>query len=150
MIATPPNTPSAAHGNAVSQHHLFEQPDQENFDAHGEAHNCQTETIGVAELRQHIAVVNDGPGNQLREKRHEQGLFRQRMGFGFAAVAVHQNGDLLECKKRNSQGQNNVGEREIAIQPRNIGGKKPAYLNQPIVARFAATPSAANHQPVRD
>ncbi|MEW8498422.1 MAG: hypothetical protein AB2699_07920, partial [Candidatus Thiodiazotropha taylori] len=47
------------------------------------------------------------PGDQLREKSHEQTVFQEIVFVGLFSVGVNQIGDLLKGEKRDRQRQDN-------------------------------------------
>ena len=59
----------------------------------------------VGELRHDVAVVQDRPGDQMREKRNEQHIVQKVTVPGDAGFAVDQVADLGEREKRDAQRQ---------------------------------------------
>ncbi len=52
--------------------------------------------------------MDDGAGNQMREKHHEKGEITQADLAGGAAAEIDEQGDLLERIKRNAERQQNL------------------------------------------
>ena len=104
--------------DAVGQDHLLEQPDGEDRQADREV--VQIDPIGavLGELRDHLAVVNDRPGDQLRKEGHEQGVVDEALVTDLAAIGVDQIGDLLEGEERDRQRQHDVVDAEVDRQQR--------------------------------
>jgi hypothetical protein len=61
-----------------------------------------------AELRHHLPVMHDRPGDQLREKQHEQAVVEQILVLDAACVAIDEIGDFLEGEKTDRQWQHHI------------------------------------------
>ncbi len=57
----------------------------------------------LEELGNGFPVVDDGAGDQLREKHHEQAVVQKLVFLGLALVSIDQVGNLLEGEKRDRQ-----------------------------------------------
>ena len=59
---------------------------------------------GRGELRHHFPVMQDRAGDEVGKVGHEEGEIGRRQALDFAAMHVHQERDLRECKERDAQG----------------------------------------------
>ena len=84
-----------------------------------------------------MAGAHDGPGDQMRKKGDETGIFQEGNRLDIAAFAVDQVHDLLECKKTDAQREQIPPNG--AANP-SISAKKLAYLKNPSSARLEASP----------
>ncbi|MET4765659.1 hypothetical protein ABH970_006031 [Bradyrhizobium ottawaense] len=76
------------------------------------------------ELRDHILVVEDRPGDQMREISHEQRVVRQRIGCDLPAIGVHQEGDLRERVEGDADRQQDVNRGMRAEQGVEVLGEE--------------------------
>ena len=74
---------------------------------------CVEAAGGALELRDGLAVVDDRPGDQLREEHHEEEIVAQGERLDAAAGDVDQEGDLLEGDERDAERQDHLVEDEV-------------------------------------
>src|SRR5579872_1028119 len=85
----------------VRKTRLLEQADTENDEAAQNQMRIWPLGIGGLELRDHIPVVQNRPGKQMREIGHETPVMRQGLAPHLAAIGNNQKGDLGEGVQRN-------------------------------------------------
>ena len=66
-------------------------------------------------------MQHDGPGDQLREKGHKQGVVQQRIVGHFALIAIDHIRNLLEREKADAQ-------RQHEVEQRPVRAKKAVYV----------------------
>ncbi len=67
----------------------------------------------LPELRHHLPVVDDRPGDQLREEGHEQAVVQEPVFRRFALGGIDQIGDLLEGEERDAERQDDGADAEV-------------------------------------
>jgi len=68
------------------------------------------------ELGKHLAVMHDGPGNELREEGDEETVVKEAVLLGLVVIAVHEEGDLLKGEERYRQGKDNGSRLETGAE----------------------------------
>ena len=76
------------------------------------------------ELRDHVLVVQDRPGDQMREICDEQRVMRQRVARDIAPVGIDQKRDLGEGVEGDADRQHDVDDEAGRKQRVEIGGEK--------------------------
>ena len=71
---------------------------------------------------------NDGACDQLGEKGDEAGIVKKGISRNLAPVGIHEEGNLLECKKTDSEGKHNVKKLELRGKNRVDGGEKEIHV----------------------
>ncbi len=72
---------------------FLEQAEGEDAEADGHVLRARGERAGLHELRQHVAVMDDGAGDQLREEGDEERVVGEAVLARLALVRVDQVGD---------------------------------------------------------
>ncbi len=113
--------------HAIGQHHLFEEPQGEDGQAHRQVFRLEAVNGRPGELGKHLMVVDDGAGNQLREEGHEEGVMQEAVFVGLATIGVDQVGDLLEGEEGDRQRQDDglqyqvVAEQGVEVVNEEVG-----------------------------
>ena len=97
--------------NRVGQQQLLGQPAGEHGQPDGQVLRTQPIRLGARELRHHFLVVQDRPGNQVREERDELDEAQRIALLDDAGIAVEQIADLREGEERHAQRQRHVFHR---------------------------------------
>ena len=87
----------------VGDNHLLEKSHREDRQSHGQIVGVGTKDITAAELRQHLAVMNNWAGDQLGKERDEQAVVDETVLGAPAGVGINQVGDLLKREERDRQ-----------------------------------------------
>ena len=98
-------------GQRIGADRFLDQSDDENRESDREIFQRQAIRAMVGELRHDVAVVQDRPGDQMREKRNEQHIVQKVTVSGDAGFAVDQVADLGEREKRDAQRQDDLIDR---------------------------------------
>ncbi len=98
--------------HSIGKHHLLEQAYREEAAADAEIRELRPHRIPRQELRQHLAVVNDRPGDKLRKERNEQRIVRRLVLRRQPSASIDDVGDLLEREKRDGQREHDRGQRQ--------------------------------------
>ena len=80
--------------------------------------------LRALELRDHVAVVQDRPRDQMREVGDEQRVMRQRVARDIAAVGVDQKRDLGEGEEGDADRQQDVDRQARSEHRIEIGGEE--------------------------
>ena len=81
------------------------------------------------QLRLDLAKAQDRAGDDARKKRDEQRVFQQIRSPALAAPNIGQKADLLECKKRNAERQDNRPDQGMgAEQQIEIAAEEPGIF----------------------
>src|SRR6202011_4069368 len=105
----------------VGENDLLEQPDDEDREPEHKVAWLDGERPRALDLRKDLAVVGDRPGQQLREKHHEEAIFEEVVLGDLAAGGIDEIGNLLKGEERNAERQQNVLQHKIGLQ-RGVGG----------------------------
>ena len=100
-------------GDAVGKDGFLEQAEGEDAEADGHVLRARGERAGLHELRQHVAVMDDGAGDELREEGDEERVVGEAVFARLALVRVDQIGDLLEGEEGDGQRQDDGVEVEV-------------------------------------
>ncbi|MDD3883940.1 MAG: hypothetical protein PHW66_03305 [Gallionella sp.] len=73
-------------------------------------------SIGMAELRHHLFVMQHRPGNQMREPGDEQQIVDEVVFAGDAAIDINQERYLGESEEGNAQRQDDIQRRNVATE----------------------------------
>ncbi len=76
------------------------------------------------ELRDHVLVVQDRPGDQVRKISDEQRVMRQRVARDVASIGIDQKRDLGEGVEGNADRKHDVDDESGREQRIEIGGEK--------------------------
>ena len=101
--------------DVVGEHPLLEQAEEQQREADREVLLVEPAGRG-RELRHHLAIVDDRPGDELREEENEGAIFAKREGLHPPGLDVDQEGDLLEGDERDAERQNDVQQNEIGAE----------------------------------
>ena len=100
--------------------------------------------LRALELRDHLLVVQDRPGDQMREIGDEQRVMRQRVARDLASVGIDQERDLGEGVEGDADRQQDVDRRRpVENIASKLATRKPAYLKMPSTSRSPATPAVS-------
>ena len=80
----------------VGDNHLLERAEQKHRGTQRQVVDARAKAVAVTKLREHLTVVGDRPGDQLRKETDEQAVVGEVVFFHHAIVGVDQVGDLLE------------------------------------------------------
>ena len=95
----------------VGDHHFLEQAGGEDRQPARRQH-CRASGAAALELRDHLGVMHQRAGDQMREEGHEQRVADDvALDLG-AAHHVDQIGDLLEGEEGDAERQHDVDERQ--------------------------------------
>ena len=96
---------------------LLEKADDEDRDPGRKVDSYPPGAV-APELRQHLAMMDDRAGDELREEGHEQRIAQQRALPDAASMDIGEIGDLLEREERDADGKGDAGK----FQPGAGGG----------------------------
>ncbi len=102
--------------------------------------------LGALELRDHILVVQDRPGDQMRKVCDEQRIMRQPVMRDLAAIGVDQECDLGEGVERNSDRKQDL-DHVVGCKDRIvIGGEKTGIFEDAEHHKIARDPKRQDRQ----
>ena len=110
--------------DAVGQAGLLEQADGEDDQAAQDQMRIGALGLRALELRDHVLVVQDRPGDQMREIGDEQRVMRQRVARDLAPVGIDQKRDLGEGVEGDADRQHDVDDEAGRKQRVEIGGEE--------------------------
>ena len=110
--------------DAVGKAGLLEQAEREDHQAAQDQMRIRPLGLGTLELRDHVLVVKDRPGDQMRKISDEQRVMRQGVARNIAAESIDQKGDLGEGVERNADRQQDVDGDPGRKQRVEIGGEE--------------------------
>ena len=96
----------------IRHQHFFHHTEGEQVDTRGEFLRIRFLLPDLRELRQHLALADNGPGNQLGKKGNEKRVVKKGAVFHLAAVGIHHEANLLEGEKADSQRKQNPLQHE--------------------------------------
>ncbi|MPM24677.1 hypothetical protein SDC9_71161 [bioreactor metagenome] len=91
--------------DAVGQQHLLGQADHEQHSAHRQVLGLEAVVRRVGKLRNHLLVVQDGAGDQMREEGDEEHIAQKAFFLDQTRAAIQQKADLREGEERDAQRQ---------------------------------------------
>ncbi len=100
-------------GAVVGDDDFVEQADGQEGDADVDVGGNPFSCAGLGELRHEFGMVNDRPGDQVREEGDEQNVAEKSEFRCFASVCVNQKRDLRECEKGNAERQRDLQRMEM-------------------------------------
>ncbi len=129
----------------VGDDRLLRQPEREDDEADDEVAALHPREVRRAQLRDDLRIMDDRPGEQLREKRREQAELDRPGPADDATRRINQIGDLLEGEERDRQRQDDVMEREV--RPRRRGDILDDEVGVFVIAEQPEIDDEADHQP---
>jgi hypothetical protein len=105
-----------AGAGGIGDQAFLEHADDEDAQPAGQIFGAEAVGCRVGKLRHDIAVVQDRPGNQMREEGDEQGVIQRSGGSGDTLAAIHQKQDLREGEEADAERQ-----RDFACPARQVG-----------------------------
>ena len=94
-------------GEVVGDHHLLEQAAEEDPERDREV--AVPAVMALAELRHHLAVMDQRPGDQVGEEGDEEQVVGEVILLGLAAVGIDEVGDLEEGEEGDREGEDDLG-----------------------------------------
>jgi len=91
--------------DGIREQHFLREADREQRTAHRQVFRAEAVAFRVGELRHHFLVMQDRPGDQVREERHEQHVAQQAALADDARAAIEQIADLREREERDAERQ---------------------------------------------
>jgi len=108
-------------GQAVGNQHFFCEANGKDGGADSEVRSARLQVGALGELRHHLAMVQHGPRNQMREVGDEQQVMQEAAFAHKATRRVDQEGDLREREERDPDGQDDLHQRHLPARQR--GGR---------------------------
>ena len=108
--------------DAVGKAGLLEQADRKDDEAAQDQMRIGALGLGALELRDHVPMVQDGPGDQMRKVRHEQSIMRQRVARDIASECIDQECDLRKRIEGDANRQQDVDDETRRKQRVEIEG----------------------------
>ena len=96
--------------------HFLEHAGEENADTQREVVGLDRPQLFILQLRYQLAVMDDGPRDQLGEKADKQTVAQEAVLPGLTPVGIDNVGNLLECEKGDGQRQDDSVEVEAGAQ----------------------------------
>src|ERR1700680_615763 len=90
-------------GKCVSYQNLLRQSDDEDCEAGGNICPIHAVDSPLGKLRHHLAVMQDGTGNEVGEISHKQQVMNEIGLADLALIGIGQKRDLRESKERNTE-----------------------------------------------
>ena len=107
------NTGVAIGRQRVGQHDLLPQAGREEGQPHREIGMAEAHRFRLPELRHHLLVVDDRPGDELREEGHEQAVVQEPVFRRLALGGIDQIRHLLEGEERDAERQDDGADAEV-------------------------------------
>src|SRR5271170_1192397 len=98
-------------GDPVGNQYLFAKPEDEPAQPQRHVIPFQRKVASFSELRHDLAVMQDGPGDQVREKSYKQHVADKPLRLGCSLSQIDQVGNLRKGEERNAERQNDTAHR---------------------------------------
>ena len=92
----------------ICQKYLFSKANGKKGKSLGKIFSLELPVLEILKLWHHFLVKNDRAGNKLWEKGNKRHIINKRVVFCFPGTSVNDKGKLLERKKADTKGKNNV------------------------------------------
>jgi hypothetical protein len=135
--------------DVVCDDDFLEQADQQDGGADGGIDPAVVAPGLAHELRHHLLVVDDRPGDELGEEGDEEQVVGEVVFAGLAAVGIDEVGDLLEGEEGNAERQHDVRQVEVEAGQSLDGAVEEAGVLEPAEQAEVGGDAEGEHQPGR-
>jgi len=110
---------------------LLQHPQDEDADSRRQVLQPWAIDARIGELRHHVAVVQDRPGDQVREEGDEQDVVQQAAVLRHILPAIDQEQDLREGEEADPERQPHAGDRLYHPVRRAAEAEQPGQILEP-------------------
>ena len=125
----------------IGQDEFFGQTQQKYLEPGGQARAPCQQRLQIRQLRENMAGPDDGPGDQMRKKGDETGIFQERDRPGSRRARVSTRYMICWKVKKLMPSGSRIPPKGAASP--SIAAKKLAYLKKPSSARLNASPATS-------
>ena len=113
----------------VGDQHLLREPDDQERQTHPEVRCVEALVRRGGELRHHLAMMEDGSRQQVREEADEEAVVDERRFAHEALAGVDQISDLGESKEADAKGKNDMRQQPVRTEHDvRVGNKEVGVL----------------------